>query len=309
MSPRQHRRHRLGGHRLALALLPAAALAAAPGAGGPPAIPLPPDRSPDGRPHRHARAGLAVRSPRREAKTVRVIVGLQTRFTPEGALDDDRASRTQRPRSTACASGSSARSPARSTASSTRSRPIPSVALELSPEALGALERLRPGRQHRRGRAVGAARSPRARSSSSRPRPTRSAATAPASTSRSSTPASTSAHSVPGRQGRLRGVLLGRRLPRRREQLDRRRLRPAVHVRPGRLPARDARGRHRRGQRHLVQRRRPGREPDRDQRVLALHGQRLRRRGRARAHAASRSDQIKGLERVMALRSTLRIAP
>ena len=51
---------------LALALLPAVAPAAEPGAAGPPQIPVPPDRFPTGRPHGHARARATTsRSSRR----------------------------------------------------------------------------------------------------------------------------------------------------------------------------------------------------------------------------------------------------
>src|SRR5262245_16087589 len=81
---------------LALALLPAVSLAADPGAAGPPQIPVPPDRFPtvDLTSSKAPSADFAKLAPDKDG-TVRVIVGLQTAFTPEGALDDERV-KTQR---------------------------------------------------------------------------------------------------------------------------------------------------------------------------------------------------------------------
>src|SRR5688572_8911325 len=84
MSPR----HLAGVAVLALALLPATALAD-PGGGGSPALPLPAER-PETVDLTGARAPASrFEALRKKDGTVRVIVGLQARFTPEGALADD----------------------------------------------------------------------------------------------------------------------------------------------------------------------------------------------------------------------------
>ena len=126
---------------LALALLPAVAPAAEPGAAGtsPPQIPVP-DRFPtvDLTSTRAPSSDFAKLAPK--DGTVRVLVGLQTAFTPEGALDDERVKlqRTQI---------DGAREQLLRSLAGTKHEvvntfeTVPSVALELSPEALTALER------------------------------------------------------------------------------------------------------------------------------------------------------------------------
>jgi subtilisin family serine protease len=126
---------------LALALLPAAASAAEPGAAGPPQIPVPPDRFPtvDLTSSRAPSADFAKLAPDKDG-TVRVIVGLQTPFTPEGALDDERL-KTQRTQI------DGARERLLRSLGGTKQRvvntfeTVPSVALELDAEALAALEK------------------------------------------------------------------------------------------------------------------------------------------------------------------------
>jgi subtilisin family serine protease len=125
---------------LAVALLPSAAPAADDGAVAPPQIAVP---------DRFATVDLSTtRAPAAEFQrlvpkddgTVRVIVGLQTRFTPEGALDAARV-KDQR------AQIDGARERLVRALAGTKHRvanafeTIPSVALELSPEALTVLER------------------------------------------------------------------------------------------------------------------------------------------------------------------------
>jgi hypothetical protein len=125
---------------LALALLPAVAPAAEPGAAGPSQIAVPPDRFPtvDHTTTRAPSGDFARLAPK--DGTVRVIVGLQTAFTPEGTLDDARV-KDQRSRIGA------ARERLVGTLAGTEHRvvntfeTIPSVALELDAEALAALER------------------------------------------------------------------------------------------------------------------------------------------------------------------------
>ncbi len=123
---------------LALALLPAVAPAAEPGAAGPPQIAVP-DRFPTvDRTDTRAPAEAFERLEHKD--TVSVIVGLQTRFTPEGELDEARL-KDQR------AEIDGARERLVGALAGTKHRvvntfeTIPSVALELSPEALIALER------------------------------------------------------------------------------------------------------------------------------------------------------------------------
>jgi subtilisin family serine protease len=126
---------------LALALLPAVAPAAEPGAAGPPQIPVPPDRFPtlDLTGTSAPGADFAKLAPSKDG-TVRVIVGLQTAFTPEGALDDERV-KTQR------AEIDQARERLVRALAATKHRvvntfeTIPSVALELDADALAALEK------------------------------------------------------------------------------------------------------------------------------------------------------------------------
>ena len=125
---------------LAFALLPAVAPAAEPGAAGPPQIPVP-DRFPAvDRTDTKAPAEDFTKLAPQDDGTVRVIVGLQTNFTPEGALDDERV-KLQR------AGIDGARAGLLRALDGTKYRvvntfeTIPSVALELSPEALVALER------------------------------------------------------------------------------------------------------------------------------------------------------------------------
>ena len=125
---------------LALALLPAVASAADPGAAGPPQIPVPPDRFPtvDLTATRAPSDDFAKLAP--DKGTVRVIVGLQTEFTPEGALDDERV-KEQRTRI------DSVRERLVRSLDGTKHEvvntfeTIPSVALELDADALAALER------------------------------------------------------------------------------------------------------------------------------------------------------------------------
>jgi subtilase family protein len=135
MSPR----HLAGVAVLALALLPASALAA-PGEVGPPAIPPPPER-PQTVDLTGTRAPAAdFEALRKQAGPVRVIVGLQTRFTPEGALGDE-AVKQQR------AQIDSVRERLVGSLAGTKHRvvntfeTVPSVALELDQDALTALER------------------------------------------------------------------------------------------------------------------------------------------------------------------------
>ena len=125
---------------LALALLPAVASAADPGAAGPPQIPVPPDRFPtvDLTAKRAPSDDFAKLAP--DKGTVRVIVGLQTEFTPEGSLDDERV-KEQRTRI------DSVRERLVRSLDGTKHEvvntfeTIPSVALELDADALAALER------------------------------------------------------------------------------------------------------------------------------------------------------------------------
>jgi subtilisin family serine protease len=125
---------------LALALLPAVAPAADPGAAGPPQIPVPPDRFPtvDLTATRAPSSDFAKLAPKEG--TVRVIVGLQTEFTPEGALDDElvKVQRTRidtvRERLVRALDGTKHEVV-------TTFETIPSVALELDADALAALER------------------------------------------------------------------------------------------------------------------------------------------------------------------------
>ena len=126
---------------LALALLPAVSQAAEPGAAGPPQIPAIPDRFPtvDLTTTKAPSEDFAKLAPSKD-ETVRVIVGLQTPFTPEGALDDERA-KTQR----ADIDGARERL-LRSLTGTKHSvvntfESIPSVALELDASALAALEK------------------------------------------------------------------------------------------------------------------------------------------------------------------------
>src|SRR5687767_4807345 len=139
MSPRQKAGVAWTVAVLALALLPAAAFAA-PGEAGPPAIPVPPER-----PQPVDLTGTRAPAQDFEAlkaggKTVRVIVGLQARFTPEGALSET-AVKDQR------AQFDSLREQLVRSLAGTDHRvvntfeTVPSVALELSPDALAALER------------------------------------------------------------------------------------------------------------------------------------------------------------------------
>jgi subtilisin family serine protease len=126
---------------LALALLPAVAPAADPGTAGPPQIPVLPDRFPtvDQTATRAPSEDFAKLAPSKDG-TVRVIVGLQTAFTPDGALDDERL-KTQR------AQIDGAREQLLRALTGTKHRvvntfeTIPSVALELDAEALAALEK------------------------------------------------------------------------------------------------------------------------------------------------------------------------
>ena len=126
---------------LALALLPAVSPAAEPGAAGPPQIPAVPDRFPtvDLTGTRAPSADFAKLAPSKDG-TVRVIVGLQTAFTPEGALDDERV-KTQR------AEIDGARERLLRSLDGTKHsvvntfETIPSVALELDAGALAALEK------------------------------------------------------------------------------------------------------------------------------------------------------------------------
>jgi subtilisin len=125
---------------LALALLPAVAPAADPGAAGPPQIPVPPDRFPtvDLTATRAPSSDFAKLAPKEG--TVRVIVGLQTEFTPEGALDEElvKVQRTRidtvRERLVRALDGTKHEVV-------TTFETIPSVALELDADALAALER------------------------------------------------------------------------------------------------------------------------------------------------------------------------
>jgi subtilisin len=126
---------------LALALLPAVAPAAEPGAAGPPQITVPPDRFPtvDLTATRAPSEDFAKLAPSKDG-TVRVIVGLQTEFTPEGALDDElvKVQRTRidtvRERLVRALDGTKHEVV-------TTFETIPSVALELDADALAALER------------------------------------------------------------------------------------------------------------------------------------------------------------------------
>jgi subtilisin len=139
MSPRQTAGIAWSVTLLAVALLPAVA-PAAPGGGGQRTVTAPPDRA-------QTVDLTATRAPasqfqafRRKAKTVRVIVGLQTRFTPEGALGATavKAQRAQIDRARERLVGSLAGTEHRVV---NTFETIPSVALELSPDALSALER------------------------------------------------------------------------------------------------------------------------------------------------------------------------
>jgi subtilisin len=140
MSPRQKAGVAWTVAVLALALLPAAALAAAPGEAGPPTIPVPPER-----PQTVDLTGTRAPAQDFEAlkaggKSVRVIVGLQARFTPEGALSET-AVKEQRAQFDVLR-----QQLVRSLAGSDHRvvntfETIPSVALELSPDALASLER------------------------------------------------------------------------------------------------------------------------------------------------------------------------
>ena len=124
---------------LALGLVPAAALAE-PGQTGPPAIPLPPER-PETVDLTGTRAPASdFEALRKKEGTVRVIVGLQTRFTPEGALGDE-AVKLQR------GAIDVAREQLVRSLDGTKHEvvntfeTVPSVALELDQDALTALER------------------------------------------------------------------------------------------------------------------------------------------------------------------------
>ena len=208
------RRHRLGGDlpRYRPASGGRARRAGRWRAAGHPASPRP---APAGRPHRHPRAGLAVRSPQARGED-----GARDRRAADALHAGGRARRDRKSRrSDAHIDGAREQLvgslAGTSTAWSTRSRP--------SPRSRSSSRRRRSARSQRSGQAASIVEdelpsrsSPRARARwSRRPRPTRSAATAPASTSPSSTPASTRrTRSCAGRgrlQGRLRGVLLGRR--------------------------------------------------------------------------------------------------
>jgi subtilisin family serine protease len=124
---------------LAVVLLPAVSSAAEPGAAGPPQIPVP-DRfaTVDLTSTKAPPSDFARLAPK--AGTVRVIVGLQTTFTPEGALDDERV-KVQR------AQIDAARERMLSALAGTEHRvvntfeTVPSVALELDADALATLER------------------------------------------------------------------------------------------------------------------------------------------------------------------------
>ena len=125
---------------LALVLLPAVAPAAEPGAAAPPQILVAPERfaTTDLTGARAPSADFAKLAPR--DGTVRVIVGLQTTFTPEGALDAA-AVKTQR------AQIDGAREKLVGALAGTKHRvvntfeSVPSVALELDQQALDTLER------------------------------------------------------------------------------------------------------------------------------------------------------------------------
>jgi hypothetical protein len=125
---------------LALGLLPAVSTAAEPGAAGPPQIPLAPERFPttDLTKTRAESADFAKLAPKEG--TVRVLVGLQTAFTPEGALDDEGV-KLQR------AEIDGARQRLVRALAGTKHdvvntfETIPSVALELDAQALATLER------------------------------------------------------------------------------------------------------------------------------------------------------------------------
>jgi hypothetical protein len=125
---------------LALALLPSAAQAADGGAIAPPQIAVPDRFSTVDRTATRAPAADFQRLAPKDDRTVRVIVGLQTTFTPEGALDAARV-KDQR------AQIDAARERLVGALAGTKHRvvntfeTIPSVALELSAEALATLER------------------------------------------------------------------------------------------------------------------------------------------------------------------------
>jgi len=125
---------------LALALLPSAAQAADGGAIAPPRIAVPDRFSTVDLTAARTSAAEFQRLAPKDDGTVRVIVGLQTTFTPEGALDAARV-KDQR------AQIDAARERLVRALAGTKHRvvntfeTIPSVALELSPEALATLER------------------------------------------------------------------------------------------------------------------------------------------------------------------------